>query len=278
MEPFFRKLLAMDRRWIFLCLGVAVVFPTFFKLGLPGLKASPNVQAVYDLIENMPEGSKVLVSFDFDPASKPELAPQGTAVLRHLFRKKHKVVGMGLWVTGVTMAKDIVTRTAKEANAKYGEDYVYLGWKPGNFAVIENMAADIHNCFPKDNDGNETASLPMMKGIRKLAEFDLVVSLAAGSPGIDTWIAYGSDKYHFKMTGGTTAVNVGSMAQYVQAGQMVGLIGAMRGAAEYEMLIDRKADAAAGMDAISLGHYLIVALVVLGNIAYFVTRGSRGGA
>lgn len=278
MEPFFRKLLAMDRRWIFLCLGVAVVFPTFFKLNLPGLKASPNVQAVYDLIENMPEGSKVLVSFDFDPASKPELAPQGTAVLRHLFRKKHKVVGMGLWVTGVTMAKDIFGRTATEANAKYGEDYVYLGWKPGNFAVIENMAADIHNCFPKDSDGNETASLPMMKGIRKLAEFDLVVSLAAGSPGIDTWIAYGADKYHFKMTGGTTAVNVASMAQYVQAGQMVGLIGAMRGAAEYEMLIDRRADAAAGMDAISLGHYLIVALVVLGNIAYFVTRGSKGGA
>ena len=130
----------------------------------------------------------------------------------------------------------------------------------------------------KDNDGAETASIPLMKNLEKLADFDLVVSLSAGDPGIETWIAYGSDKYHFKMTGGTTAVNVGSMAQYVQAGQMTGLIGAMRGAAEYEMLIDKRGDAAAGMDAISLGHYLIVALVILGNIAYFATRPAKGGA
>lgn len=277
MKELLNKLTKVDRRWIFGLLGLVVVVPTLHPLNMPGLKASPNVKAVYDIVENLPEGSKVLVSFDFDPASKPELAPQAYAVLRHCFRKKHKVVAMGLWVTGVGLAKEIVSKTAREAKAVDGEDYVYLGWKPGNFAVIESMGSDIHSCFPKDSSQREIGKIAMMQNIRKLSDFDVVISLAAGSPGIDTWIAYGADKYKFKMSGGTTAVNVPSMAQYVQSGQMTGLIGAMRGAAEYEFLIKEAGDATAGMDAISLGHYLIVALILLGNLAYFMTRTPKGG-
>jgi hypothetical protein len=276
MRPFLEKILRMDRRWIFVLMSFVVVVPVFAPLNLAGLRASANVQKVYSTIEDLPEGSKILISFDFDPSSKPELAPQGFAVLRHCFRKKHKVVAMGLWVTGVTMAKDIVQKTAKESGAKNGEDYVYLGWKPGNFAVIEKMGTDIHGCFPTDGDGKPIGSHRIMESLKKLSDFDLVVSLAAGSPGIDTWIAYGSDKYKFKLTGGTTAVNVPSMAQYVQSGQMIGLIGAMRGAAEYELLIRKAGDATAGMDAISLGHYMIVALILAGNFAFLMTRRAKG--
>jgi len=278
MGLFFQKLLAIDRRWIFILLGLVVVVPTYHPLNLPGLKASPNVRAVYDTIENLPEGSKILVSFDYDPASMPELAPQATAVLTHCFRKKHKVVAMGLWVTGVAMAKESLNTTSKEAKAVYGEDWVYLGWKPGSVAVIAAMGSDIHNCFPKDAAGADVGSLKLMQRVKKLSDFDLVVSFAAGSPGIDTWIAYGSDKYKFKITGGTTAVNVPSMAQYVQSGQMIGLIGAMRGGAEYELLVKKPGDATAGMDAISLAHYLIVLLIIIGNIAFFISRKRKGAA
>jgi hypothetical protein len=119
-----------------------------------------------------------------------------------------------------------------------------------------------------------------MQRLHQLKDFSLVVSLSAGTPGIDTWIAYGSDKFKFKMGGGATAVQAPAMSPYLQAGQLVGLIGAMRGAAEYEYLLDRKepGEATKGMDAISLGHYLIVALIFMGNLAYVFAKRQKGAA
>lgn len=283
MEAFSKFVLSLDRRWIFLLMLVVLFIPIACPLNLPGLAPSTGVKKMYDYVDALPEGSTILVSFDFDPASKPELAPMADAILRHAFKKKLKVVAMGLWVTGVSLEKETFERIFEEAkkaqpDLKYGDDCVNLGWKAGNFAVITGMGVDIHNTFPTDAKGNPIGTLKLMQRLHQLKDFNLVVSLAAGTPGIDTWIAYGSDKFKFKMGGGTTAVNAPAMSPYLQAGQLVGLIGAMRGAAEYEFLLDKPADAIRGMDAISLGHYLIVALIFMGNLAYFFTRRRKGAA
>ena len=49
----------------------------------------------------------------------------------------------------------------------------------------------------------------------------------------------------------------------------------MRGAAEYEKLIGILGTATTGMQAQSIVHILIIALVVLGNVGYFLGRGRR---
>ena len=46
----------------------------------------------------------------------------------------------------------------------------------------------------------------------------------------------------------------------------------MKGAAEYERLIDTVGDARRGMDAQSLVHLIVALLVILGNVALFVAR------
>lgn len=50
---------------------------------------------------------------------------------------------------------------------------------------------------------------------------------------------------------------------------MSGLLGGLKGAAEYEKLINEPATATRGMVAQTGAHLLIVILIVLGNIAYF---------
>ncbi|MEK7468960.1 MAG: hypothetical protein AAB074_16415 [Planctomycetota bacterium] len=277
MENFCRRILALDRRWIFFILLATLIFPIACPLNLEGLKPSTGVKKMYDFIEAMPEGQSVLISFDYDPSSAPELQPMADAVMRHAFRKKLKVVVVGLWVTGVPLQKSTVEKITKEAGAKEGEDYTHLGFKPGNVAVISGMGEDIYATFPTDAKGTATSTIPVMKKLRRLKDFDLVVSISAGTPGLDTWIAYGADKYKFKIGGGATAVQSPVMSPYLQAGQLVGLIPAMRGAAEYEFLIDKPGAGTKGMDAISLGHYLIIALILLGNVAYFYTRTKPAG-
>ncbi|MGC4096197.1 MAG: hypothetical protein QM706_03695 [Nitrospira sp.] len=58
----------------------------------------------------------------------------------------------------------------------------------------------------------------------------------------------------------------------LRSGQINGLIGGLRGAAEYESLIDRKGKAVAGMDAQSATHVAIIALVIMCNVFYFSHR------
>lgn len=273
MKKFLEKLYRIDRRILFLLVFLVVAVPIFRPLNLPGIEVTDAVKGVYDEIEALPAGTPVLVSFDFDPGSKPELSPMGVAILRHAFRKNLRVVVMTLWFSGPGLADEVLSSAAAEYKKEYGKDYTFLGYQAGNYAVITGMVSDIYKVFPKDaKRGADLETMPVMKGIKNLKDFGYVITLTAGFPGIDEWIAYGSDKLKFKMGAGCTAVTEASARPYLQAKQLTGLIAAMKGASEYEKLIGHPDKASAGMDAIGMGHFMILALVVLTNAIMLILK------
>ncbi|HMW88152.1 MAG TPA: hypothetical protein PKD65_19170, partial [Nitrospira sp.] len=265
---FAERMLRIDRRIIFLVIGLCTLVPLLFPVGLP-IKISSEVRGVYDYIEGLPEGSVFLLSLDFDPASKPELYPQAIAILRHAFKKNLRVVAMTLWVSGTGLADQILTQTAKEAGKENGKDYVFLGWSPGGSAVILNMGQDLYNAFPADYGGKATKGLPVLAGVQNLRDVTYAVSLGAGNPGVEAWYVFGKDKYKFELGGGCTGVIAPGLYPLLRSGQINGLIGGLRGAAEYETLIGQKGKAVAGMDAQSATHLAIIVLVAICNIFYF---------
>lgn len=268
---FAERMLRIDRRIIFLVIGLCTLVPLLFPVGLP-IKISSEVRGVYDYIESLPEGSVFLLSLDFDPASKPELYPQAIAILRHAFKKNLRVIAMTLWVSGTGLADQILTQTAKEAGKENGTDYVFLGWSPGGSAVILNMGQDLYNAFPADYGGKTTKGLPVLTGVQNLRDVTYAVSLGAGNPGVEAWYVFGKDKYKFELGGGCTGVIAPGLYPLLRSGQINGLIGGLRGAAEYETLIDQKGKAVAGMDAQSATHLAIIVLVAICNIFYFSLR------
>ncbi len=265
------RMLRIDRRIIFLVIGLCTLLPLLFPVGLP-IKISSEVRGVYDYIENLPEGSVFLLSLDFDPASKPELYPQAIAILRHAFKKNLRVVAMTLWVSGTGLADQILSQTAKEAGKENGKDYVFLGWSPGGSAVILNMGQDLYNAFPTDYGGKATKGLPVLAGVQNLRDVTYAVSLGAGNPGVEAWYVFGKDKYKFELGGGCTGVIAPGLYPLLRSGQINGLIGGLRGAAEYETLIGQKGKAVAGMDAQSATHLAIIVLVAICNLFYFSLR------
>ena len=118
-----QRLLRIDRRVIFLLVAVLTLTFILHPLGL-ALRVSPEVRSIYDTMEKLPEGSVFLLSMDFDPASKPELAPMAVALLRHALARKLRVMVMTLWVTGTGLDEEIVTAAAREAEKRSGVDYV----------------------------------------------------------------------------------------------------------------------------------------------------------
>ena len=268
---FSERMLKIDRRIIFLVIGLCTLLPLLYPVGLP-VKISPEVRGVYDFIEGLPAGSVFLLSMDFDPASKPELHPQALSLLRHAFRKNLRVIAMTLWVSGTGMADQILMQVAKETGKENGKDFVFLGWSPGGSAVIINMGQDLYTTFPSDYSGRPTKGLPVLDGIQTLKDVNYAVSLAAGNPGVEAWYVFGKDKYKFELGGGCTGVIAPGLYPLLRSGQINGLIGGLRGAAEYESLIDRKGRAVAGMDAQSATHLAIVVLVIICNMFYFSLR------
>ncbi len=273
---FSERMLKIDRRIIFLMIGLCTLLPLLYPVGLP-IKISSEVRGVYDHIESLPERSVFLLSIDFDPASKPELYPQAIALLRHAFRKHLRVITMTLWVSGTGMADQLVTQVAKEMGMEYGTDYTFLGWSPGGQAVIINMGQDLYSAFPSDYSGKSTKDLPVLEGVRSLKDVGYMVSLGAGRPGVEEWYVFGKDKYKFDLGGGCTGVMAPGLYPLLRSGQINGLIGGLRGAAEYESLIGQKGKAVAGMDAQSATHLAIILLVVMCNLFYFSLRQQRGG-
>ena len=71
------------------------------------------------------------------------------------------------------------------------------------------------------------------------------------------------------------SVSIPECMPLVQAGQISGLLAGMKGAAEYEVLVEKPGSATAGMDAQSFSHALIIIFMILGNIGYIVTKNKK---
>jgi hypothetical protein len=267
------KFLHIDRRYIFILVAVGVIVPLLFPLGL-AVTTSPPVERVYNEIESLKPGTPVLVSVDYDPSTQPELSPMTTAILRHCFARDLPVIITVLHPGGPGLALEISDRISKEAGAVYGEDYVFLGYKVGSSAVILSIGQDFRVSFPADYFNTPIDEIPLMKDVKNYNDIGLVVTLS-GSTFPDMWVAYGHERYGQKVAAGVTAVMAADYYPFLQTGQLVGLLGGLKGAAEYEKLINRPDDGLKGMDAQTIVHLLIVAFIVLGNVAYILVQRAK---
>ena len=260
----------LDRRWLFLFIFVGVALPLIFIIGLP-IETTENVRMVYNLVENTPPGSKVILSFDYDPGTKPELHPMAKAMMQHCFDRDIKVIVTALWPMGVQMAEEIFSDIqSKNPDVEYGKDYVNLGFKAGGIVTIQSMGKQFREVFPEDMNGTSIDKFPIMDGMKNFDNLSFVCSFSAGDPGIKQWVQVTHDKFNRPVTGGVTGVSAPSILPYVNAQQqLTGLLAGLKAAAEYELLSKVPGTATSGMDAQSIAHLIIIIFIVIGNINFW---------
>lgn len=287
---FYEKVRDIDRRIIFLMMGLSVVLPLIFTISFPEFP-TPMVKEVFKILEELPKGSKVLISFDYDPASEPELQPMATAWMRHCVEKEHKIYIMALWPLGQEMARQTISEvradlavkkreTGVEIPFEYGRDYCNWGYKSGGPGVLNVLLTDIENMYPTDAENQILSSLPMMKSVRALKDFDLIINISAGSPGLKEWVQFGADPSGVTIVGGSTAVQAPLLYPYYPR-QLAGLLGGLKAAAEYEKLLgDRypqyadiqQAKGRVRMGAQAIAHIVVMVFIVIGNVTFFIDR------
>jgi hypothetical protein len=266
---------ALDRRWIFLAVGILVLLPLLFPLKLPIAVSGP-ANHYYEAVEKVPAGSTVVLSGDFDPASAPELMPMLNSSVRHLFRKNCKIIALELWPGGPPLVDGVLHKLGDSMGKKYGVDYVNLGYKSGNEVVMLAFGSSFSRTFPNDYSGTPVTRLPLMQEADNFDGVKLLVNISAGYPGTKEWVQQAQGRYHIRMVSGSTAVQAPELYPYLQSGQVLGLLGGMAGAAEYEKTTGVLGPATKGMDAQSSAHVFIMLLILLGNAIYFARRGAKG--
>ena len=92
MKQILIKLGNVDRRIIFLLIGLSVLIPLLKPdwVKLP-IKIDRNTKIVFEAIDNLKENDRILLSFEYGARTKPEIHPMAVAILKHLFAKGIKV-------------------------------------------------------------------------------------------------------------------------------------------------------------------------------------------
>jgi len=276
----FERMLTIDRRWIFLLLAIVVVIVYIIEPTVPVLVTN-EVRQVYERIEALEEGDVILLAMDYDPSTLAELHPMTYTVLKQCFEKKVKVLITALHQNGPGMADQAIRENvaihyaATGDSVQYGTDYVFLGYKPYPAIVINSLGQDFHISFPADYYNTSIDSLPLTRRVHNLTDLDAIINIS-GTSATDFWIAYGAAAYNVPLAIGVTGVMATDYYPYLQAGRIFGLMGGLKGAAEYEQLADNVGRATAGMAMQMWAHVLIIAFIVLGNVGYFMTRNRIG--
>jgi len=275
----------IDRRIIYLILLIVVVLPLIFP-SVEKVRVMPPVEKLYYAIDTIPPEKAVIVDFDYEPQTAPELDPMGFAILRHVFKRRIKLLVLSLYVQPLGLAQNALTQVIEEFNSAaktnadsiiYGRDYVFLGWVPPPIIPILGMGESITGVYTVDYYGNQTDTLPLMEEITNYNDVGLLVSLS-GSDIPKYWIAYAQSRFGLPVGAGITAVSASEFYPYLQTGQFSGMLVGMKGGAEYEEMVERtlkiksRRKASEALLSLTYAHIVMILFIVIGNIGYFAKR------
>ncbi|GAB4324686.1 MAG: hypothetical protein Kow0074_17850 [Candidatus Zixiibacteriota bacterium] len=279
-KNFWLTLMAIDRRVIFAAVIIAVSLPLFLDI-TQKIYVSPEVRDLYESLEQLAPGSKVLLSFDYDPPSAPELQPMAVTVIEYCLRNDLKMIIIGLWPQGPQQANQALESVVGQPPGEsfeykgkryvYGEDWVNLGFQEGREFVIQRMGSSITAAFPRDYSGTPVEQLPLMRGISNFNNIDYVFNLSAGYPGTVEWVQLAGDRFHATIGAANTAVQAPMVYPYYRAGQLTGILGGMKGAAEFEAVVGVIGKGTKFMLSQSFAHTIVILFIIVGNIAYFAS-------
>jgi hypothetical protein len=273
----------ITRRTIFfivaLVLALSIIFSNIGyiqKINLYILSKSISWTSIkaYEYIENLPEGSVVLLSADYAPSTKIENDPVVQGFLTQAFRKNLKVIAISLWPDGAVLLENNIRTVALKMNKKEDEDFVIGGYVVGGAVAVEKMGINLKNAIPLLKNSNA----PFLSNIRNAKDLKLAFCVAAGDT-LQYYIRILGSRYGVPVAGGCTAVMAAEMYPYIMSNQLIGLFPGLKGACDYQLLelkdqIDPNnvPESVRNMFPQSIIHLLIVIFIIIANLIYFYER------
>lgn len=238
---FWEKMQNIDRRWIYLIVALCIIVPLLVPFNSKTYVTEPTTN-LYKKIDSFAgkEDKAILLSFSHDASTMAELFPMEVSILRHCFERDIKVFTI-CFTPAAAPLMAYALNVAKEdyPDLESGVDYCNFGYKPyGLFLpIVLGMGDDVGESVDTDADGRKVKNLEIMTGIRNYDDLNLIIDFAA-SAAVFSWITYARVRFGANVAAGVTAVMAADNYPYLQSGQLVGMLSGLKGAAEYEKLVD----------------------------------------
>lgn len=231
---------------------------------------SAPAQSFYDFVDKLPPSSAVIFDFSQVMATYANNMPASVAVANHLWEKKARIISIAIVFDGVVAFSEMLKLTDMKGK-KYGEDYVEIGFLPGEETGYAAFAKDIRGSAKYDRYGNPTADMPVLRGIKDANDIALFVQ-TAGSP---YWVPVVRQFYApYKTPIGLINLRASQLiiGPLIQARQLIGVLYEFSGAAEYEALRGKISLGARFMTALAASMVYGFALLTLGNIPTLISK------
>jgi hypothetical protein len=275
-------------RLVFAMAMMVIMGASIFKPGLP-LVITPMVKTIYHTLDEVPEDTVFILALSAPFHYMYDCTVGDIAIIKHMTNLcrdrgcKIVMTAMGPDQRIINLEiLDTLEKTGYLEGLTYGEDYIDLGFIPGQEIAVGAMVEDLHAIAPTDKDGIPIENFPMMENIRDMDDYGLMYfsitsiidrfprqwgepALARGIPIIGTTL---SASYTFGMP-------------WIEQGYIIGLLNSGRGAAEYEQYASLQQNdkgfmgtASTLMDVYSSIHLFAVLVIISGFIfsVYSLTK------
>lgn len=265
----------LDKRYVYLGLLGITLLPLITRWSLPLYLTAPP-ERFAETIESLPQDRLVLITSNWDAGTQAESRPQMVAVVRHLIRRNLRFAIVSIGYPTSPQLADIEVRNAirlegAEDRWKYGQQWVNLGYKFSDDPWLRSFSRDIQDALHADWKGTPFRDLPVIRNVRRFGpdgEISAVIDLT-GSNTIEKWYEFLSPS-KVKLLLACTAVMAPEQYPYLDSGQLSGLLTGMKGAAEYEKIINAPGRGTPLMGGQSFAHLYILILIVMGNLSILV--------
>ena len=167
-----------------------IIFGGSSQIQLPseGQINTSSYGALYNQIERLHNGESILIAFDYQPAASGELHTAAASVVDHLMEKGTYLSFVSTQPTGPVLAEHFLTTTQDRHNYTHNQQYINLGYLPGESAGLLSFVIAPKKIVPLAFDGSNAWESPPLRNVNSIADFEMILVITDDPNTAKIWI------------------------------------------------------------------------------------------
>lgn len=253
-------------RWIISVLLIMLI-SFFLVTGLQSVPLPTSLPAegrlLLPVLDALPEGSPVLMVFDYEPALAGELEAAAAPFVDRLLGLRHpRLTILSTSPTGAALAERFLADTQERHNYQLGQDYINLGYLPGGAIGILSFAENPRYAMPLPG-----WEYPPAQDVHRFSDFAAFILLTDQAETARAWVEQTtSHRDGLPLLVVSSAQSAPMIQPYLLSGQVNGLVSGLQGGAAFEGSNPTGSPVRGYWDAYNFATLLAVLLIVLGGL------------